>query len=96
MKLMVCIVNRKYSTKLTQTLRKHKYRFTKLASTGGFLKEGNDTLLIGVANQDMEQLKERMKHAVTELEKEKGWRGNTNRFTCFVLKGQNEPPFCKR
>jgi uncharacterized protein YaaQ len=96
MKLMICIVNRKYSSRMMQDLGQHGYRITKLASTGGFLKEGNDTLLIGAANEDIVKLKERMKQSVKELEEAKGWKGNTNRFTCFILKGQSELPLFKQ
>ncbi|MDI3542991.1 MAG: hypothetical protein PWP57_594, partial [Candidatus Atribacteria bacterium] len=34
--------------KLLDTLRDREISFTKLASTGGFLREGNTTLLIGI------------------------------------------------
>jgi len=48
MKLIVCVVSDKDSHKLLEELIKEGHRATKLASTGGFLKEGNTTLLIGV------------------------------------------------
>jgi uncharacterized protein YaaQ len=48
MKLIVAVVQDKDSIKLIEGLMIKGYRATKLASTGGFLKEGNTTLLIGV------------------------------------------------
>lgn len=48
MKLMVAVVQDKDAAKLVSALVEKGHRATKLASTGGFLKEGNTTLLIGV------------------------------------------------
>lgn len=48
MKLIVAVVQDKDSIKLIEALMIKGFRSTKLASTGGFLKEGNTTLLIGV------------------------------------------------
>lgn len=51
MKLIVCVVTDKDSHNLLDQLVNEGYRATKLASTGGFLKEGNTTLLIGVEDE---------------------------------------------
>ncbi len=48
MKLIVAVVQDKDSIRLVEALVEKGYRATKLASTGGFLKSGNTTLLIGV------------------------------------------------
>ena len=48
MKLIVAVVQDKDSVRLVEALVEKGYRSTKLASTGGFLKSGNTTLLIGV------------------------------------------------
>lgn len=48
MKLIICIVQDQDSGSLIDDLTVKKYRVTKLSSTGGFLKAGNTTLLIGV------------------------------------------------
>ncbi len=48
MKLIVAVVQDKDAIKLIEALMVKGYRATKLASTGGFLKEGNTTLLVGV------------------------------------------------
>lgn len=92
MKLMVCISKKQYSNHMIKYLSNKGYRVTKLASTGGFLKQGNDTLLIGVQDEGVEQLREDMRTSVLELEREKGWSGKENRFTAFTIKGFNFLP----
>lgn len=93
MKLMICISNKKYSPNIILHLSKNGYRVTKLASTGGFLREGNDTLLIGVSNKEISQLHDEMKKAAVELEKQKGWSSDQKRYTAFVIDGHNFLPF---
>ncbi len=44
MKLIVAVVQDKDAIKLIEALMVRGYRTTKLASTGGFLKEGNTEL----------------------------------------------------
>lgn len=92
MKLMVCIADKKYGAGMIQRLSNKGYRVTKLASTGGFLKEGNDTLLIGVRNDDIDVLKSAMKEAVVEIEQQKGWKPKEHRFTSFIVTGHNFLP----
>ena len=52
MKLIVAIVQDKDSQHLEANLVKNNFRATKLPSTGGFLKAGNCTFLIGVEKVD--------------------------------------------
>ena len=42
--------------RLIEGLVERGYRATKLASTGGFLREGNTTLLIGVEEQTVDEV----------------------------------------
>ena len=51
MKLMIAIVQDEDAGKLIGDLMDHNFGVTKLATTGGFLKSGNTTLLIGL-NED--------------------------------------------
>lgn len=51
MKLLVVIVQDQDGPSLIDDLTKNEYRVTKLASTGGFLKAGNTTLLIGIEDE---------------------------------------------
>lgn len=62
MKLIVAIVQDQDVNSLMDALTEKKYRVTKLSSTGGFLKSGNTTLLIGVEDEKVEEVKELVDH----------------------------------
>jgi uncharacterized protein YaaQ len=47
MKLVVAVVQDKDSNRLSAALIKEGFRATKLASTGGFLRAGNTTFMVG-------------------------------------------------
>lgn len=53
MKLVVAIVQDQDAGSLISDLTDSEFRVTKLASTGGFLKAGNTTLLIGVDDEQV-------------------------------------------
>lgn len=55
MKLLIAVVQDQDSQRLSTALIKAGLRATKLASTGGFLKSGNSTFLIGVQDEEFEQ-----------------------------------------
>ena len=48
MKLVLAIVRDTDDPRVLDALISHSYRVTRVASTGGFLRRGNVTLLIGV------------------------------------------------
>lgn len=54
MKLIIAIVQDEDAQKLTSTLMNDGYSVTKLATTGGFLRAGNTTFLIGVDEDRLE------------------------------------------
>jgi uncharacterized protein YaaQ len=56
MKLVVAVIQDKDSHRLLEALTQAGFRATKLASTGGFLREGNTTLLVGVEAQHAERV----------------------------------------
>lgn len=56
MKLVVAIVQDQDAGSLIVDLTEEEFRVTKLASTGGFLKAGNTTLLIGVDDEQVEDV----------------------------------------
>jgi uncharacterized protein YaaQ len=58
MKLLLTIVQDADATKLEAALREHGHQSTKLASTGGFLREGNTTLIMGVEDGDLAKVQE--------------------------------------
>lgn len=47
MKMIIAVVQDKDSQRLLTQLVDHNFRATKLATTGGFLKSGNTTFMIG-------------------------------------------------
>ncbi len=54
MKLLIAIVQDEDASKLIGALMSGGYGVTKLATTGGFLRAGNTTLLIGVDDDRLE------------------------------------------
>ena len=54
MKLIIAIVQDKDSNRLSHALVKADFRATKLASTGGFLRAGNSTFMIGVEDEQVD------------------------------------------
>ncbi|NSW76920.1 MAG: cyclic-di-AMP receptor [Candidatus Atribacteria bacterium] len=54
--LFICVVKDQDANKLVEVLREKNFAFTKLASTGGFLREGNTTFLIGIEETRREEL----------------------------------------
>ena len=53
MKLVLAIVQDDDAIDLIEELTDKDYRVTKLATTGGFLKSGNTTLMIGVEEKEV-------------------------------------------
>lgn|SRR5690625_2743673 len=51
MKLIIAVVQDKDSNRLINALNEGNFQATKLATTGGFLKEGNTTLMIGCKDE---------------------------------------------
>jgi len=60
-KLIIAVVQDKDVPRLMDGLVRAGYSATKLASTGGFLREGNSTVLIGVDDDDTETVLEVVK-----------------------------------
>lgn len=56
MKMVVAIVQNDDAGGLASALRKSKFSSTLISSTGGFLREGNATFLIGIEEQRLEAL----------------------------------------
>lgn len=56
MKLVFAIVHDEDGKKVMKELNVHGFSVTKISSTGGFLKAGNTTLLVGVEEDKVEQV----------------------------------------
>ena len=54
MKLIIAIVQDEDASRLVSTLMNEGYGVTKLATTGGFLRAGNTTLLVGVEDDKVD------------------------------------------
>jgi len=56
MKLVIAVIQDKDTHRLLTELGRAGIRSTKLSSTGGFLREGNTTLLVGVEDNQVDQV----------------------------------------
>ncbi|NLM06224.1 MAG: hypothetical protein GX219_04815 [Tissierellia bacterium] len=56
MKLVICIIQDEDAPSLLADLMEKKYRTTKLSTTGGFLRSGNTTLLIGIDEDHLDDV----------------------------------------
>ncbi len=90
MKLVIAIVQDQDTSKLVKGLMSKKYRVTKLASTGGFLKSGNTTLLIGVEDEKLEEVTNIIEEICKSRETTKGGKdvvvGGANIFVVDIDK----------
>lgn len=55
MKMIVAIIQDTYSEQAAQALLQKDFRVTHLASTGGLLRSGRTTLMIGVDDRQLEE-----------------------------------------
>ncbi len=70
MKLIIAIINHDDANAVTQALIKGGFSSTKLATTGGFLRAGNTTILVGVDEERVEsaiELIRKQSHSRREL-----------------------------
>ena len=63
MKLIVAIVQDKDSNRLSNAFIENNVPATKLSSTGGFLRSGNSTFLIGIEDKRVAEVLEIIKEA---------------------------------
>ena len=54
MKLVVTVVHDRDKNRITESLLRNGFKFTQICSTGGFLREGKLTLLIGVEDKEVD------------------------------------------
>ncbi len=87
MKLMIIIVRDSDTETVTQELVKAEYRITRMASTGGFLRRGNSTLLVGVEDPQVQPVMDLLQRTCCPTDAE-----NQHRATVFVV---NMPLYAK-
>src|SRR5688572_3428998 len=56
MKLVVAVIHDRDQKRTSDALRDAGFRFTKIGSTGGFLREGNVTMLIGAEPEELDRI----------------------------------------
>lgn len=56
MKMLFCIVQNDDAGELVSALTKHGYRVTRYQSHGGFLRQGNATILVGVTDDRVDDV----------------------------------------
>ncbi len=67
MKMIILILKDNDSDSITQALTSAQYRVTRVASTGGFLRSGVATLLLGVRDERVEAALELIRSKLTPL-----------------------------
>ena len=58
MKMLTVIVNKKDAPALAEALSTKGFMFTEIGSTGGFLRAGNTTLILGVDDTRLDEVLE--------------------------------------
>lgn len=56
MKLVIAVINRDDANSVSRSLSKYGFSSTRLATTGGFLRAGNVTLLVGVDEEKEDEV----------------------------------------
>jgi uncharacterized protein YaaQ len=79
MKLIIAIVPDNESDTVSHSLTKAAYRVTQVASTGGFLRRGNATLLVGIEDDQLDD-------ALAIIRKSRAANSDSKRGVVFVLK----------
>ncbi|GAB4543452.1 MAG: cyclic-di-AMP receptor [Anaerolineales bacterium] len=82
MKLMIMIINDEDAEPLTQAFTAENFRLTRIASTGGFLRRGVATMLLGVEDSQVDA-------AIAIAHKSIPHRENEKRATLFVVPVEN-------
>ena len=67
MKMVILIIKERDADDVLQALTSEKYRVTRIASTGGFLRSGVVTLLLGVRDERVELALELIRKKLTPL-----------------------------
>ena len=79
MKLIITIIPGNVCDSVSSALTERKFRVTQIASTGGFLRKGNATLLVGVDDEQLDKAINIIKEMVNNS-------GNKQKGVLFVVK----------
>ncbi len=95
-KMIMCIVHPEDTEQLIKALNTTGFRVTRMSTSGGFLRQGKSTLLIGVAEEKVEEAKDLIRQN-TKARSRKGWWARPGRHqegaaTVFVLDMEQVSP----
>lgn len=86
MKLIVAVVQNEDADNVIDALLESDFRATRLASTGGFLRRGNTTVMIGVQDHQVDQVLDLIRaEARARAQSEQTGEVQTAAATVFVL-----------
>ncbi|MEW5868943.1 MAG: cyclic-di-AMP receptor [Chloroflexota bacterium] len=84
MKLIITVINDIDNEPVSQALIQSGFRVTRIASTGGFLRRGSSTLMIGVEDQNVDAAIQVIRDNLSPVTDP-----NIKRATLFVLPVEN-------
>ncbi len=86
MKLIIAVVQNEDADNVIDALLENDFRATRLASTGGFLRRGNTTVMIGVQDHQVDQVLDLIRaEARSRAQQEQTGEIQTAAATVFVL-----------
>lgn len=85
MKLIIAVVQNKDADEVVDALIAADYRATRFASTGGFLRRGNTTIMIGVQDQQVDHVIEIIREEAHSSAAESEGDAEQAAATIFVL-----------
>lgn len=86
MKLIITVVQNKDADEVVDALVSAEFRATRFASTGGFLRRGNTTIMIGVQDDQVDQVLNIIRDEARDLAQTDGDEDSqTAAATVFVL-----------
>lgn len=86
MKLIIAVVQNEDADSVIDALLESDFRATRLASTGGFLRRGNTTIMIGVQDHQVDQVLDVIRReARARAQQGEGSEVQTAAATVFVL-----------
>lgn len=86
MKLIIAVIQNEDADAVIDALLENDYRATRLASTGGFLRRGNTTVMIGVQDHQVDNVLDLIRQeARARAQEDEGSEVRTAAATVFVL-----------
>jgi uncharacterized protein YaaQ len=91
LKLIIAIINDRDKQKLSDVFIREGIAFTKIGSTGGFLRQGSVTLLIGVDDDKVSSVLEHIKYTCKVAEKFVNFPAEGGAMAASLLTGLPHP-----